>query len=59
VVLSRDALGPRGGAPRGTPLLKDDPIARSEAAEGPKESPAHESVMTGGHWAGGTKEFPG
>jgi CBS domain-containing protein len=59
VVLSRDALGPRGGAARGTPLLKDDPIAQAEAAKGPQETPVQESVMSGGHWAGGTKEFPG
>lgn len=59
VVLWREALGPRGGASPETPLLKDDPIAQSSAATDAKEAGPHETAMTGGHWAGSMKEFPG
>ena len=56
-VLWREALGPRAGAPKGQPLLKDDPIARNQ----PKpddEIKVRPTVVTGGHHAIGTKEFP-
>jgi len=58
-VLWREALGPRGGASPGTPLLKDDPVAQISAATDAKEAGPHETVMTGGHWSGTMKEFPG
>jgi len=56
-VLWREALGPRAGAPKGQPLLKDDPIARNQ----PKpddEIKLRSTVVTGGHHAIDTKEFP-
>jgi len=53
-VLWREALGPRGGAAPGAPLLKDYPLA-AEAAE--SESPPA-TVFSGGHHEVGTKEFP-
>lgn len=59
-VLWREALGPRGGAARGEPLLKDDPAARAAAIEDAKEGlHVRESVLTGGHRSGSMKEFPG
>ena len=57
-VLWREALGPRAGAPKGQPLLKDDPIARKQ----PKpddEIKLTSTVVVGGHHGIGTKEFPG
>ena len=57
-VLWREALGPRAGAPKGQPLLKDDPIARRQ----PKpddEIRLSPTVAVGGHYAIDTKEFPG
>jgi len=57
-VLSREALGPRAGAPKGQPLLKDDPIARNQ----PKpddEIKLSPTVVVGGHHGIDTKEFPG
>ena len=57
-VLWREALGPRAGAPKGQPLLKDDPIARQQ----PKpddEIRLSSTVAVGGHHAIDTKEFPG
>jgi hypothetical protein len=53
-VLRREALGPRGGAPRGQRLLKDYPLA----AEVPETERATEPVFTGGNHDLGTKEFP-
>jgi CBS domain-containing protein len=63
-VLWREALGPRAGAPRGTPLLKDDPVARANAPAGDTASDddhePRESAFAGGHWRlPDTKEFPG
>jgi CBS domain-containing protein len=57
-ILWREALGPRAGAAKGDPLLKDDPLARNQP------SPFHElkanpTVFTGSHRDTGTKEFPG
>jgi CBS domain-containing protein len=57
-VLWREALGPRGGATRGEPLLKDDPVARTRPAPS-EEAKVHPSVFTGGHRGTDTKEFPG
>jgi len=57
-VLWREALGPRAGAPKGQPLLKDDPIARQQ----PKpddEIRLSSTGAVGGHHAIDTKEFPG
>jgi CBS domain-containing protein len=55
-VLWREALGPRGGAGRGQPLLKDQPLPRPM----PDRDLPHtgDSVFTGGHRDVGTKEFP-
>jgi len=57
-VLWREALGPRAGAPKGQPLLKDDPIARNQPRPD-DEIKLRPSVVTGGHYAVDTKEFPG
>ncbi len=57
-VMWRDALGPRGGAPKGQPLLKDDPVARSQPAPA-DEAKARPTVFIGGHRSTDTKEFPG
>lgn len=56
-VLWREALGPRGGAARGEPLLKDDPSAR-HLPPPPDEVQVHSSVFTGGHRSSSTKTFP-
>jgi CBS domain-containing protein len=58
-VLSRDALGPRGGAAPGQPLLKDDSVARALPPPSDDIKP-HDSVFTGGHRTlKDLKEFPG
>jgi CBS domain-containing protein len=57
-VLWREALGPRGGASRGAPLLKNDPVARSLPAPS-DDLQVRPSVVTGGHHTGDTTEFPG
>jgi CBS domain-containing protein len=57
-VLWREALGPRGGATRDQPLLKDDPTAGSWPAPS-EELEVHPSVFDAGHRYAGTKEFPG
>jgi CBS domain-containing protein len=46
-VMWREALGPRGGAARGAPLLKDDPAARLPDPEG-DQLHVRESVFTSG-----------
>jgi CBS domain-containing protein len=56
-VLWREALGPRGGAAKGEPLLKDDPIARNQPAPS-DDLKVGPSVFTGGHRNTDTKEFP-
>jgi CBS domain-containing protein len=57
-VLWRDALGPRGGALPGDPLLKDDPVASAQPPSG--DAAPTDTVFTGGHWRlNDTKEFPG
>jgi CBS domain-containing protein len=57
-ILWREALGPRGGAAPGAPLLQNDPIARSQPrpSDDLKVTP---SVFAGGHRDADTKEFPG
>jgi CBS domain-containing protein len=57
-VLWREALGPRAGAPKGQPLLKDDPIARRQPRPD-DEIKLSSTVVVGGHHGIGTKEFPG
>jgi CBS domain-containing protein len=57
LVLWREALGPRGGAPKGQPLLKDDPIAQNQPAP-PDDAKVRETVFTGGHRSTDTREFP-
>jgi len=57
-VLWREALGPRAGARKGQPLLKDDPIARSQPVP-PDEAKVRPSIITGSHLNTDTKEFPG
>ena len=59
-ILWREALGPRGGAAPGDPLLKDDPLARANAPIGDPEQADRDSVVRGGNWRlKDTKEFPG
>ena len=56
-VLWREALGPRGGANRGEPLLKDDPLVRTlPPSSGDAEVPS--TVFMGGHRMNTTKMFP-
>ena len=57
-VLWREALGPRGGATRADPLLKDDPTVRNLPPES-DDVKARDTVFTGGHRDVDTKEFPG
>ena len=47
-VLWREALGPRGGAAKGAPLLKDDPIARNQPIPS-DDATVRPTVFTGGH----------
>lgn len=59
-IFSREALGPRGGAAPGAPLLKDDPQAVATAPVGDPEPTDRNSVAMGGHWhLRDTTEFPG
>jgi CBS domain-containing protein len=57
-VLWREALGPRGGAAKGQPLLKDDPVARNQPIASDDVEP-RPTVFTGGHRNTDTKVFPG
>ena len=54
----REALGPRGGAARGEPLLKDDPAAQNLPAPS-DDAKVLPSVFVGAHRGTDTKEFPG
>src|SRR6266540_3235519 len=55
-VLWREALGPRAGAARGAPLLKDAPPGPRVAE---RDLPhTKETVFSGGHRGLGSKEFP-
>jgi CBS domain-containing protein len=57
-VLGREALGPRGGASPGQPLLRDDPTARSLPPPSDDIEP-RDTVFTGGHRrTDDMKEFP-
>ena len=56
-VLWREALGPRAGAAKGEPLLKDDPIAQNLPPP-PDGSTEPSAVFTGGRRDTGIKEFP-
>ncbi len=56
-VLWRDALGARGGARRGQPLLKDDPAAQNLPQE-LDGAQARSTIFTGGNHSAETKEFP-
>jgi CBS domain-containing protein len=56
-VMWREALGARAGAPKGQPLLKDDPIAQNQPV--PEHRPQGDpTVFTGGHHPIDTREFP-
>jgi CBS domain-containing protein len=57
-IMWREALGPRGGAARGEPLLKDDPAANNLPAP-PDGAKALPTIFVGGHRQTDTKEFPG
>ncbi len=57
-IMWREALGPRGGAARGAPLLKDDPAANNLPTP-PDEATVRPTVFVGGHRQSDTKEFPG
>lgn len=57
-VLWREALGPRAGAGKDDPLLKNDPVARK--LQRPSDDvDVKPTVFTGGHRDVDTKEFPG
>jgi len=56
-VLWREALGPRGGATRDQPLLKDDVVANNLPAPS-DDADVRPSIFVGGHRDTNTKEFP-
>jgi CBS-domain-containing membrane protein len=57
-IMWREALGPRGGAARGAPLLKDDPDVQNLPAPS-EEAKVEPTVFLGGHHGTGTTEFGG
>ncbi len=57
-IMWREALGPRGGAARGEPLLKDDPDVR-EAPLASDDATVRPTVFVGAHRSTDTSEFPG
>ncbi len=57
-IMWREALGPRGGAARGQPLLKDDPAAQNLPAPS-DDAKAEPTVFVGAHRGTDTTEFPG
>ena len=57
-ILWREAIGPRGGAAKGAPLLKDDPIARNQPIPS-DDATVRPTIFAGGHRDTATKEFPG
>ena len=57
-IMWREALGPRGGAAPGEPLLKDDPSIQDLPVPS-AEAKAEPTVFVGGHHGTGTTEFPG
>src|SRR5690348_503295 len=57
LLMWREALGPRAGAPKDQPLLKDDPIAQNQPRPA-GHAHGDPSVFTGGHRPRDTREFP-
>jgi CBS domain-containing protein len=57
-IMWREALGPRGGAARGEPLLKDDPDAQNLPLPS-DEATVRPTVFVGAHRSTDTTEFPG
>lgn len=57
-IMWREALGPRGGAARGEPLLKDDPDVK-EAPLPSDDATVRPTVFVGAHRSTDTSEFPG
>ena len=57
-IMWRDALGPRGGAARGAPLLQEDPDVR-EAPLPSDDATVRPTVFVGAHRSTDTTEFPG
>ena len=57
-IMWREALGPRGGAARGDPLLQEDPDVKG-APPSSDEATVRPTVFVGADRATGTKEFPG
>jgi len=55
-VLWREALGPRAGATRDQPLLKDDPLVKTSPPS--DDVVVRPTVFAGGHRLTDTKEFP-
>ena len=57
-IMWREALGPRGGAARGAPLLKDDPSAQNLPLP-EDEATVRPTVFVGAHRSTDSTEFPG
>jgi CBS domain-containing protein len=57
-IMWREALGPRGGAARGEPLLKDDPAAQNLPLPS-DEATVRPTVFVGAHRSTDATEFPG
>ncbi len=57
-IMWREALGPRGGAARGEPLLKDDPAAQNLPLPA-DEATVRPTVFVGAHRSSDATEFPG
>ncbi len=57
-IMWREALGPRGGAARGEPLLQEDPDVK-EAPPPSDEATVRPTVFVGGHRSTDATEFPG
>lgn len=57
-IMWREALGPRGGAARGAPLLKDDPAAQNLPPPS-DDATVRTTVFVGAHHGTDTTEFPG
>jgi CBS domain-containing protein len=57
-IMWREALGPRGGAARGEPLLKDDPAAQNLPAPS-DDTTVRPTVFVGAHHGTDITEFPG
>jgi CBS domain-containing protein len=57
-IMWREALGPRGGAAPGDPLLQEDPDVK-DAPPAPDEAKARPTVFVGGDHSTGTTEFHG